>query len=111
MSNEAMEFVEQANRNVLPLFSNLPTSYLQRKFFREQFSLVVSFHTKNQVLVWNECKDIFGIQEPILVALGIKRVWRTNHTRRKIVTVKREFYYIPIKDSLNMSGHVILKLP
>ena len=43
------------------------------------------------------------------MALGIKRVWRrTNHTRRRIVTVKREFYYIPIQDSLNVSDHVTL---
>ena len=46
------------------------------------------------------------------MALGIKHAWRrTNHTRRKIVTVKREFYYIPIQDALNVIDHVTLKLP
>ncbi len=44
LSDEAMGFVEQAHSNVLPLFSNLSTSYLQRKFFRKWFSLIVSFH-------------------------------------------------------------------
>ena len=43
----SMEFVEQAHSHVLPMFSNLSTCYLQRKFFREQFSLLVSLHTKN----------------------------------------------------------------
>ena len=47
LSDEAMEFVEQAHSHVLPMFSNLSTCYLQRKFFRERFSLVVSLHTKN----------------------------------------------------------------
>jgi hypothetical protein len=42
LSDEAMEFVEQTHSHVLPMFSNLSTRYLQRKFFREQFSLVVS---------------------------------------------------------------------
>ena len=38
------------------------------------------------------------------MSLGIQRVWRRmQHTRRKIVSVKREFYYIPVQDSLNVS--------
>ena len=42
LSEEAMKFVEQAHSNVLPLFSSLSTPHLQRKFFRENFTFVVS---------------------------------------------------------------------
>lgn len=38
------------------------------------------------------------------MSLGIQHVWRRmQHTRWKIVSVKREFYYIPVQDSLNVS--------
>ena len=46
LSDEAMEFVEQAHSHVLPMFSILSMCYLQRKLFREEFSLV-TLHTKN----------------------------------------------------------------
>ena len=45
LPREAMEVVEQAHSNVLPLFSNLSTRYRQLKYFREHFPLVVSCAT------------------------------------------------------------------
>ena len=42
--------------------------------------------------------------EPVPMLLGIKHVWRrVQHTRRKVVTVKREFYYVPLQDALHVS--------
>ena len=52
LSDEAMEFVEQAHSHVLPMFSNLSSCYLQRRFFREQFSLVVSLHINCTCVPW-----------------------------------------------------------
>ena len=106
LSDEAMDFVQQAHRNVLPLFSSLSTSYLQRKFFKDHFPLVVSFlKVKFSMHVILTFRIMF--QEPVSMLLGIKRVWRrVQHTRRKVVTVKREFYYVPLQDALHVSVNI-----
>ena len=80
----------EQSKVIFSSFKGLETAYLQQKYFRNSFNMIVSFF----ISCCYYLKNI--IQDPISITLGSATQWKWRSPKRRCVSVEEKMVYIPL---------------
>lgn len=79
-------------------FSSLQTEYMQTKFYRTHFGLVVRDFTQ---LTQSDFYSIYcSLQEPVTIELGTSYHYKRSGSKRVLVEKRDTFQYVPLIENL-----------